>query len=106
MNATIKGLIKQGESYPLDYLVHGSRTLCDMDARTVLNYGEIHGYEAIADIPREVIDGILSGDKKYRKYIPDDLPRFVSEQRVRRLLECWRGEKLTEDIINDIVERL
>lgn len=106
MNASIKGSIAQGNWYPLDYFTHKGRPLTDFEARTVLSYGLANGYKTIIDIPNEVVEGIISRDEEYDKYIPCDLPDFVSDSRVRGILNCYYGKILTYELIDDIIDDL
>lgn len=106
MNASIEGSIAHGRWYPLDYFTHKGRPLTDMETRIILSYGLDNGCKTLLDIPNDVVEGIISRDEQYNRYIPCDLPNFVSDSRVRGILNCYYGKVLTEELIDDIIEEL
>lgn len=106
MDASINGSIKQGKWYPLDYFLHDGRSISDMDARTILNYGKQHGHEYLSEVPDEVIEGIIGGEKEYFKYIPEYLPKIVTADRVKYILEESLYKTLNEEVVKEIIDKL
>lgn len=103
---SLKGAKAHGWDYCNEYLIHRGRCLTDSEFRTLVNYGLANGYETPDTIPTWVVDAICdTTNREFDKY-EDKETRLVSEQRVERLLRCYKGEELTDDIINDIIDNL
>lgn len=107
MDMDLKGCLEYNAYYPIDFVIHRGRTMTDIEARTVINYGLANGLKSLSEIPDEVADAVCEhGNNKYKEFEPEEQPNYVSESHIREVLEAYSGEELDSDTINEIMERL
>lgn len=107
MDLDLHGCLINCADYPIDFILHRGRAMVDDEARTVINYGLAHGLKYISEVPDEVADAVCEpGNTKYAEYEPKESPRYVSERRIREVLESFSGEELIDDVIEQIMESL
>lgn len=106
MNLSLEGCLDMFRHKPITFLQHKGRSVSDIEARTIINYGLAHNIETLADIPDEVADGIVNRDPAYDEYVPKEYIQYISVERVREVLtDVLDPEEYSEDDIDSIIRQ-